>query len=122
VIGDISCDVEGAIECTVKSTEPGDPIYVYEALTGEVTDGHEGPGMVIMAVDILPSELPREASTYFGQVLRAFLPSIASCDYTRAFAQCDLPPEIKRAVIVYRGELTPDYRYIQEYLDAPQEV
>jgi Alanine dehydrogenase/PNT, N-terminal domain len=35
VIGDISCDVDGAIECTVKSTEPGDPVYVYNPLTGE---------------------------------------------------------------------------------------
>ena len=44
VIGDISCDVEGAIECTVKATEPGDPIYVYDPLTGQATDGHEGTG------------------------------------------------------------------------------
>ncbi|NIV35516.1 MAG: hypothetical protein GWN58_40510, partial [Anaerolineae bacterium] len=42
VIGDISCDVEGAVECTVKSTEPGDPVYVYDPVTGAVVDGHEG--------------------------------------------------------------------------------
>ena len=77
VIGDISCDVEGAIECTVKATEPGDPIYVYEPVTGAVTDGHEGPGVVIMAVEILPSELPREASTDFSHVLAPFIPAMA---------------------------------------------
>jgi len=27
-----------------------------------------------------------------------------------------MPPEIKRAVIVYRGELTPGYRYLEAYL------
>ena len=36
-------------------------------------------------------------------------------DQTRQ-KDCGLPPEIKRAVIAYQGELTPDYRYIAEYL------
>lgn len=116
VIGDISCDVEGAIQATVKSTEPGDPVYVYEPATGNVTDGCEGEGVVIMAVDILPSELPREASTDFSRVLKPFIPQIAACDLTVPFAECALPPEIKRAVIAYQGELTPDYRYIADYL------
>jgi alpha-aminoadipic semialdehyde synthase len=117
VIGDISCDVEGAIECTVKATEPGDPIYVYNPLTDEATDGHSGPGVLVMAVDILPSELPREASTDFSRVLTPYIPAIAHCDFDVPFEECQLPPEIKRAVIAYRGQLTPDYQYIQEFLD-----
>ncbi len=116
VIGDISCDVEGAIECTVKSTEPGEPIYVYDPHTGQVIDGHKGPGVVVMAVDILPSELPREASTDFSRVLKAFIPALAGCDLAAPFEECNLPPEIKRAVIVYQGKLTPDYQYIEEFL------
>ena len=117
VIGDISCDVEGAIECTVKSTEPGDPVYVYDPRTEGVIDGHAGPGVVVMAVDILPSELPREASIDFGRILIPFVPAIARCDFSVPFGQCDLPAEIKRAVIAYQGELTPDYRHIRGYLD-----
>jgi len=116
VIGDISCDIEGAIECTVKCTEPGDPVYVYNPLTGEVTDGYEGEGVVVLAVDILPSELPRESSMDFSAVLREFVPAIARADYTVPFERLDLPPEIKRAVIAYRGELTPGYRYLEQYL------
>jgi len=118
VIGDISCDIEGAIESTVKSTEPGEPVYVYNPLTGEVTDGCQGTGVVEMAVDILPSELPREASVYFSRVLKPFLPAMAQCDFSLPFEACSLPPEIKRAVIVYRGKLTPDYQYIQSFLDS----
>ncbi len=117
VIGDVSCDVEGAIECTLKSTEPGEPIYVYNPLTDEIADGHEGPGVVVLAVEILPSELPREASADFSQILKPFIPAIAHCDYGAPFGQLDLPPEIKRAVIAHRGKLTPDYQYIQEFLD-----
>ena len=30
VIGDISCDIEGGIECTLKATQPDNPIFVYD--------------------------------------------------------------------------------------------
>jgi saccharopine dehydrogenase (NAD+, L-lysine-forming) len=116
VIGDISCDIEGAIECTVRSTEPDEPVFVYNPFTGEATDGYEGEGPVVMAVDILPSELPRDASVDFSAVLREFIPAIAKADFSVPFEQLELPPEIKRAVIAYHGELTPDYRYIEEFL------
>jgi alpha-aminoadipic semialdehyde synthase len=116
VIGDISCDIEGAIEATVECTEPGDPIYVYDPLQDRITPGVEGHGPVILAVAILPSELPREASTYFSGVLMDYLPAIAQADYSVPFEKLDLPPEIKRAIIVHRGELAPGYRYLAHHL------
>ncbi|MFN2244997.1 MAG: bifunctional lysine ketoglutarate reductase /saccharopine dehydrogenase family protein [Anaerolineae bacterium] len=116
VIGDISCDVEGAIECTVKATEPGDPVYVYNPLDRTVRDGYQGDGIVIMAVDILPSELPREASVDFSRILTPFIPALAHCDFSAPFEQCQLPPELKRAMIAHRGRLTPDYLYLQDFL------
>jgi saccharopine dehydrogenase (NAD+, L-lysine-forming) len=117
VIGDISCDIEGAIEGTLKSTEPGDPVFVYDPTEDRAVDGVEGRGPVIMAVDILPSELPRDASEYFSGVLKPYIAAIATADYSVPFEALALPPEIKRAVIVHRGELTPDYRYLEQYLD-----
>lgn len=116
VIGDISCDTEGAIECNLHSTTPGDPIYVYDPLTGETHAGHEGRGVVVLAVDNLPCELPRESSTHFSETLLPFVPEIARADYAVPFEQSDLSPTLKRAVIVWRGELTPDYRYLEAYL------
>jgi alpha-aminoadipic semialdehyde synthase len=118
VVGDISCDIEGAIECTVRSTEPDEPVFVYNPFTGEATTGYEGKGPVVMAVDILPSELPRDASVDFSGVLKEFIPAIARADFSVPFEQLELPPEIKRAVIAYHGKLTPDYRYIEEFLSA----
>jgi len=117
VIGDISCDIEGAIEATIRSTDPGSPIYVYHPDTGDTTDGYEGQGPVILAVDILPSELPRESSSDFSQVLREFIPVIAKTDFSADFDALDLPSPIKRAVIAHKGELTPDYRYIGRLAD-----
>jgi len=116
VIGDISCDIEGAIEATVKCTEPGAPVYVYDPFEDQAIPGVTGEGPVILAVDILPSELPREASTYFSSVLMDYVPAIAKADYALPFEALDLPPEIKRALIVHRGELTPSYRYLEDYL------
>jgi len=120
VIGDISCDVNGSVECTVKPTEPGNPVYVYDPATGKAQDGFEGDGPVMMAVEILPSEIPRESSIDFSRVLKPFLPHLAGADLSKPFAGLALPPELKRAVIVYRGELTPDYAYLTSFL-APVE-
>jgi alanine dehydrogenase len=118
VIGDISCDVEGSIEITIKATEPDDPVYVYDQQTGTTHSGVEGTGPVMMAVEILPTELPREASSYFSTILKGFVPAIAAADYHLDFGALQLPAELKRAVICHRGELTPDYRTLEKYLAA----
>ena len=116
VIGDISCDVNGSVECTVKPTEPGNPVFVYEPATGKVNDGFEGDGPVVMAVEILPAEIPRESSIDFSRVLQQFVPQLATADLSKSFDELNLPPELKRAVIVYRGELTPQYAYLKSAL------
>ena len=90
---------------------------MYDTATGDVIDGWEGNGPVIVAVDILPSELPRDASIYFSGVLKDFVPVIARADYGVDFNELALPEPIKRAVILHRGKLTPDYEYISDFMD-----
>ncbi len=116
VIGDVSCDIEGAIECTLHCTEPDEPVFVYDPFADRAIPGYAGKGPVVLAVDILPSELPRESSADFSRVLLDYIPAIAKADYSVPFEQLDLPPEIKRAVIAHRGELTPNYRYLEKFL------
>jgi alpha-aminoadipic semialdehyde synthase len=116
VIGDISCDIEGAVEATSKATDPGNPIYVYDPIQETSTDGWKGDGLVILAVDTLPSELPRDSSQEFSSILKKFIPDIAKADYSLDFEQLNLPPEIKTAVITYQGELAPEYKYIDKFL------
>ncbi len=113
VVGDISCDIEGAIEPTLKATSPDKPAFVWNPVTDTAVDGVAGPGPVIMAVDNLPCELPIEASTSFGDGLLPLIPALAECDFSVNFETCSLPPELKRATIVYHGELTPDYQYLR---------
>ncbi len=116
VIGDISCDIEGAVECTLKATTPGAPAYVYDPATGSATDGVEGPGIAMMTTDCLPCELPRESSAAFSAALAPLAGAIARADYSGACEDAGLPPEIARATILWRGQLRPDYAYLEEFL------
>jgi alpha-aminoadipic semialdehyde synthase len=115
VIGDISCDTNGSVQCTVKATDPGNPVYVYDPLQQTAVDGVAGDGPVVMAVDILPTEIPREASDHFSGVLKDFLPELATADFSLPFEDLALPDALKRATIVHRGQLTPDYRYLEPH-------
>jgi alpha-aminoadipic semialdehyde synthase len=67
-------------------------------------------------VDILPAEIPRESSIDFSRVLKQFLPEIGKADFSKGFEEVSLPPELKRAVIVYQGELTAEYAYLKSFL------
>ena len=116
VIGDITCDIEGSVELTVKSTKSENPAFVFEPLTGEVKDGIEGNGPVILAVDKLPAELPRQSSQSFGDALLPFVKDLAVADYSVDFDQLEIPVEFKNAIIVHKGKLTPNFSYLSEYL------
>jgi len=117
VIGDISADVNGAVEFTEKITSPDAPVFVYNPLRGTIQDGHTGDGVVVMAVDNLPCELPAESSESFSETLLRFVPAIMKADFTTAaFEDLALPSEIKNAVILYQGKLTPSYQYINKFL------
>ncbi|MGD0710849.1 MAG: bifunctional lysine ketoglutarate reductase /saccharopine dehydrogenase family protein [Bacteroidales bacterium] len=118
VIGDISCDIDGSVECTVKPGKIEDPIYVYDPFTEQVTSGYSGEGILDMAVDILPSELPRDSSLGFSDVLVNFVKPIAIADYDLPFEEIDLPKAIKKALILLRGEFTPNYKYLEEHVNS----
>jgi alpha-aminoadipic semialdehyde synthase len=117
VIADISCDIEGAIECTTICTDSGAPVYVYNPFDGHVTMGVKGIGPVVLSIDNLPGQLPVDSSTYFSSQLKQFVPAIVEADFSVSFEELGLTPALKGAVIVYNGELTPDYLYLEQYID-----
>ena len=116
IIGDISVDINGAIEPTGKVTTPDHPSFVYNPHTDEMENDLSKKGLVIMAVDNLPCELPKDSSTEFSNALQPFIPAIINADYTTTFKDLKLPDEIKKAVILYKGILTPSFEYINKYL------
>lgn len=116
VIGDISCDVEGGVEATVRQVDSASPVYVYDVARGEAVDGVAGNGPVILAVANLPAELPYDSSVYFGSRLEPYVAPIARADWRSSFDAVELPAPIKAATILYRGEFTPPYEYIEGYI------
>ena len=116
VLGDISCDVRGAIEATVRTTWPDDPVYVFDVDTGKSESGFCGNGPAVVAVYNLPAELPRDASIAFGDQLLPLLPAVARADLSLPLAEAGLPLPVLRAVLVHQGELTEDYDYLRQFV------
>jgi len=115
-IADISCDTNGAIECNCRSTDSGMPAYRFDPINHTIQDVHRGEGIVILAVDNLPCELPFDASTFFSGQLKKFVPEIILADYDKALEASGLGREVQKGVVVYNGCLTPGYAYLTEYV------
>ncbi len=116
VIGDVTCDPDGSVECTHKGTAIEDPVFVYDPDKREPSMGFKGQGILVMAVDILPSELPRDASGAFADALFPFIAPVANTDFSKQTKDLGLPGPVEKALILHRGRLTPDYDYINKYL------
>ena len=116
VIGDITCDPEGAIQFS-QETWIDDPVFIYQPETEAVTMGFEGPGIAVMAVTNLPCEFPADASEQFSRDIGTLLPAILGADYDAASPEAaGLPESIRRATILWQGQFTPEYAYMAEYL------
>jgi alanine dehydrogenase len=116
IIGDISCDIEGSIEFTVKETHIDEPVYVYHPATDAITDGVAGNGPVVLAVGNLPCELARESSEAFSAALSPFVPALAATDFAASYERLGLPPPLRRALVLHRGEFTPEYVYMRRFV------
>lgn len=141
-IADISCDIGGSVEFLERATEIERPFALYDVAEDKMREdgdsrGLEGDdGIMMMGVDILPSELARESSQQFGDRLLAYVTALSSAALSSVplHEQKDLPPELRGACIATKGVLTPKYEYIHrmraererskqyKFLDAQQEV
>jgi len=127
-ITDISCDLKGSIEFLRVFTSIEKPFLVYDAendLFHESLDYQPG-GFLFHAIDHLPSECPRDASDYFGQCLRPFLPVIAKCKGGNEVSIYDqlnsLPVQLSGAIICMNGQLSPNFTYISVLREAAEKI
>ena len=111
VIADITCDIEGSIPSTKKPSTIDHPIYDYNPQNDAVVDFFSDENNItVMAVDNLPCELPRNASEDFGKdLLNNVMGALLGDDAERI---------IQRATIAENGELTPKYKYLQDYVEG----
>ena len=116
VIGDISCDINGSIEITHKSTFPDSPTYTYFPTKNQFKDGNYPEGVTVMAIDNLPSEFSKEASTDFSKVLKNFIPNILKTNFKDSFDDLNLPLPINNGLILHQGKFTEDYMYMNNFI------
>jgi hypothetical protein len=108
-IADVTCDVNGSVPTTKRSSTIAAPAFDYNPQTGELEAPYSQPGNItVMAVDNLPCELPRNASRDFGrQLLDKVLPHLLGGDGDGVIA---------RATIAKGGALMPRYQYLADYV------
>lgn len=112
VVADISCDIDGPIACTLHASTIADPCYGYLPSEHKEVDMFHPSAIVVMAVDNLPCELPKDASEGFGEMfLEHVIPAFFNKDATGVLA---------RAKITENGKLTPRFAYLQDYLDGKE--
>lgn len=110
VVADISCDVDGPVACTLKASTIADPFFGYlPSEHKEVSYTHPG-SIIVMSVDNLPCELPKDASEGFGVM---FMEHVIP-----AFFNGDADGILARAKITENGKLTPRFAYLQDYIDG----
>lgn len=110
VVADISCDVNGPIACTLRSSTIEEPIYGYFPLEDKEVEVFHPAAVVVMAVDNLPCEIPKDASEGFGeQFMEHVIP---------AFFNGDKDGILQRAKITENGKLTERFSYLQDYVDG----
>ena len=108
VIGDITCDVNGSIPTTSRPSTIIDPYYYVDRTTLQEVNQHN-QALAVMAVDNLPSELPKDSSKEFGDgIVNEVLPYILGTDDGR----------IKRATIAENGDFLSSYKYLKNYINA----
>lgn len=110
VVADISCDVNGPIACTIRSSTIAQPLYGYYPFDNSEVDFMHPAAIVVMAVDNLPCELPKDASVGFGHM---FLEHVIP-----AFFNEDQDEILERAKMTENGKLTPRFAYLQDFVDA----
>jgi alanine dehydrogenase len=110
IVADISCDVNGPIACTLRSSTIAEPLYGYLSSENKEVDVFHPAAIVVMAVDNLPCELPKDASEGFGEMFSEHV--------IPAFFNGDKDGILKRSKMTENGKLTERFSHLQDYVDG----
>ncbi|HEY9081979.1 MAG TPA: NAD(P)-dependent oxidoreductase [Vicingaceae bacterium] len=109
VVGDISCDIDGPVACTLRPSTIKEPLYGYDPQQEKEVIFDNVDAITVMAVDNLPCELPKDASADFGrEFIDNVLPHLID----------DKLNIIKNATICENGDLTETYEYLRDYVEG----
>ncbi|CAF3408833.1 unnamed protein product [Rotaria sp. Silwood1] len=111
-IGDITADKGGSIELVQDTTTIDHPFLLYNPKTDTSVESFHGPGILICSIDNMPTQLPLEATAFFGSKLLPLIPQILQLDSKKNFQSQTNVPRVVRDVA--NGQLTPKYAYITQ--------
>lgn len=109
VIGDITCDIQGSIPSTLRTTSIDNPVFDYNPISQDLEIPYTSEqNITTMAIDNLPCELSRDASQDFGnQLISHVFPRILNL----------LEDKItQNATIIKNGNLMPNFEYLKDYI------
>ena len=110
VIADVSCDIapDASVPCTLRPSTIADPVYGFDPNMGQETRAFQKEVIDVMAIDNLPSELPRDASDFFGkQLIDNILPELLKGAESAV---------IQRGMIAEDGHLKESFQYLRDYV------
>jgi alanine dehydrogenase len=108
VIGDVTCDIDGSVPTTIRSTTIEEPNFFLNTETFFEIDKTKSD-LAVMAVDNLPSELPRDSSTEFGNgIVNEVIPYMLGKDDGR----------ILNSTIAMEGRFLEKYNYLNNYINS----
>ena len=116
VIGDLSGTVEGAVEIASVATLPDAPVYVYEPNADDIAYGVDGHGPVIVSLADPACELPEEVSAGISHALMPLIQNLANVELEAPIEKSGLPMSLRRAVVLWRGRLTPACGHLRNFL------
>lgn len=111
VIADVTCDIApvSSIPSTLRASTIDDPVLGYDVSTGTETIPYQDKVVDMMTIDNLPNELPRDASTAFGEMfIENIIPEL----------QRDDSKMLERATIARDGDLGNHFEYLRDYLEG----
>jgi len=115
VVADLTCDIDGSIPCTQRATTIQAPIYDYNPFAEQIETPLSKPtNITVMAIDNLPTEMPRDASTDFGNMMLEQV-------FPHLFGQ-DSEGVISRAIVAKMGKLSKNFAYLQDFVNEEVEV
>ncbi len=108
VIADITCDINGSIPSTIRSSTIKEPFYDFNPKTlAEELPYSNDNNITVMSIDNVSCELSREASEYFGnRVIKHVIPELMNKIKSVT---------LDRATIAENGTLTERFKYLEKY-------
>jgi len=107
-IADITCDINGSIPSTIRSSTIASPFYGYNPQNEQEEMAFGRDVIDVMAIDNLPCELPKDASREFSYNLLQYV-----MDQLITTPNSEM---MTRATICIDGKLSSQFEYLQDYV------